>query len=157
MLAPLMGDNPLTRGGLVLIEAHVITTMDLYRQDAPGKFEAGGILLGHRRGIHLQVTGATEPAASDRRTRTRFHRSPAVHQDIATQRWRLSRGTIDYLGEWHTHPEYEPQPSGIDCEAWRAIYHSRQPLPMIFIIMGSSSHHWFGLGQNATLRELQLT
>lgn len=155
MLASLIGDNPCAWGGQVLIEAQVLITISRHRQDAPRKAEAGGILLGQRRGIHMHVVEATEPAPKDRRGRTHFDRSPAVHQEIATARWHRSGGTVDYVGEWHTHPEDMPSPSRIDREAWQAIYRSRAPAPMIFIIAGMSGHHWVGLGQHDALHEVR--
>lgn len=157
MLTALIGDNPFAWGGQVLIEATVVMTINRYRQNAPRKTEAGGILLGQRRGKHVHVIEATKPAHTDRRTRMRFDRLPATHQEVAMARWHESGGTIDYVGEWHTHPEDRPSPSHIDREAWLAICQAREPNAMIFIIAGMSGHHWFGLGQRDILYHLCLS
>lgn len=156
MFAAVTGDNPCSWGGQVLIEAAVLITVSRYRQNAPQKTEAGGILLGQRRGKHVHVIEATKPAHTDRRTRMRFDRASATHQEIATARWHASGGTIDYIGEWHTHPEDRPSPSLIDREAWLAICQARAPSAMIFIIAGMAEHHWFGLGQHDALYHLCL-
>lgn len=144
-----MGDNPLRSGGLVLLEPEVVAVFLRHRQDAPTKLEAGGILLGHRRGPHLHVVEATEPTKHDKRARTRFDRAPTIHRDLALDRWGRSGHIVDYLGEWHTHPEEDPRPSSIDLDAWRAIYGHRS-VPMIFIIVGWG-HQWLGVGQRANL------
>lgn len=157
MLTSLMGDNTLSEGGLILIEPEVITTLERHRQREIDACEAGGILLGHRRGVHLHITEATEPTEHDIRTRTSFVRSPKVHQNVALERWRLSHGTVDYLGEWHTHPELHPRPSSIDRREWRAICQLRGSLSMVFIIAGTTSDTWFGIGRCATIACLHIS
>jgi integrative and conjugative element protein (TIGR02256 family) len=157
MLIPLMGDNALVDGGMILIEPEVLATLERYRQRAPDAHEAGGILLGHRRGAHLHITEATEPTEHDIRTRTRFVRSPKGHQDVALARWGASDGTVDYLGEWHTHPELSPEPSSIDRKEWQAICQIRRPLPMVFIIAGTTNDAWFGIGQSSVLACLHIS
>lgn len=156
MLGAIIGDNPAARDGQVLIEAGVLATIHSYRQNASRKPEAGGILLGCRRGIHLHVIEATVPTQMDRRGPMHFERSSIGHQETAINRWIQSGGTVDYIGEWHSHPEIMPYPSRIDQEAWRAISRTHAPYPMIFIIVGTSGRRWSGLGQHDTLQELHL-
>jgi len=111
-----------------------------FRQIGGSATEAGGILLGYRRGQHLEVLEATVPQAKDIRKRARFYRSDTGHQTIATDRWRQSDGYIHYLGEWHTHPESEPTPSSFDRREWIKLSR-RQPHPLLFIIVGTT--HWY--------------
>jgi integrative and conjugative element protein (TIGR02256 family) len=79
-----------------------------------GKCEAGGILLGLRRDPHLEIVDATLPARGDVRQSHRFIRRSRSHQLAATRAWRQSGQLVDYLGEWHSHPEPHPSPSAID-------------------------------------------
>ncbi len=144
MLTPLILRRP-DDDGFVLLETQVLQVLARHRQlhqDAP---ESGGILLGYRRGSHLHVTEATVPLASDQASRTRFLRSAVPHQQAALARWRQSGGTIDYLGEWHTHPEHSPSPSTIDTRGWRRIC-SKRKNPMLFVIAGTQDRLWIGLG-----------
>lgn len=134
----------------LLIEPDVLARLAIYRQMAPSAREAGGILLGFRRGEHLHVSDATEPQAVDIRSRFGFHRRAKHHQDVALARWAATGRKMDYLGEWHTHPEPRPEPSGIDLKHWREICQARTDW-MVFIIMGMSDV-WVGVGLRQDVR-----
>jgi integrative and conjugative element protein (TIGR02256 family) len=115
--------------------------------------ERGGILLGHRRGRHFEVLEATVPMKWDRGTFFSFRRSARGHQTVALKRWKRSGGIIDWVGEWHSHPEPIPTPSSIDTDSWKRITRDRDA-PMIFLIIGYSGQ-WLGLcmpGETAPIR-----
>lgn len=135
--------NPAVR---VLVEAEPLTLLDEHWQNQARKPESGGILLGYRRGAHLHVTIATAPQADDQRWRYLFKRSARHHQEIALRQWAASERTIDYLGEWHTHPQHHPSPSATDLNEWCKISGQRQS-PMVFVIMGWSGELWVGLSR----------
>lgn len=102
--------------------------------------ESGGILLGTVHGEHLIVEQATAPTIWDIRLRTFFHRSVMGHAKFALERWRASNGTVRYLGEWHTHPEDHPIPSGLDRSEWRRVATGRRDKrPQLSIIVGRKS------------------
>ncbi|TDY21969.1 integrative and conjugative element protein (TIGR02256 family) [Paraburkholderia sp. BL6665CI2N2] len=143
-------ENSLLGAGKVLVEQQVWETIIPFRQAHSAATEAGGILLGYRRGAHLHVVDATFPQPGDRRSRFRFTRAKQSHQHIALQRWKETSGTVDYLGEWHTHPESMPSPSSLDTAEWRKIYEPRA-VPMLFVILGWSSHVWVGVGCGSRL------
>ena len=71
--------------------------------------------------------------------RLAFHRSQAPHQRVIDARWRVSRGTCQYLGEWHTHPESSPAPSRVDLDDWyRRLRVDRfEGDSLLFIIVGT--------------------
>jgi integrative and conjugative element protein (TIGR02256 family) len=100
----------------VLIEDYVIDVINPYKQLKARAREAGGILLGYRRGAHMHIVAATIPGPLDTRNRASFWRRDPSHQTKALVEWRRSNSTMDYLGEWHTHPEVQPSPSGVDCK-----------------------------------------
>jgi integrative and conjugative element protein (TIGR02256 family) len=137
--------HPFQTSARILIEPNVIDTISQFRQDAALKPEAGGILLGYRRGQHLHIVEATIPQHSDRRSLFGFLRRDRYHRDIAIKRWRESNATIDYLGEWHSHPEVCPTPSSIDVSEWRKICR-REPVDMVFMIVGMGGFFWLGVG-----------
>jgi integrative and conjugative element protein (TIGR02256 family) len=99
-----------------------------------GHVEEGGILLGAYREGGMEVTGLTEAAPSDERMLTSFVRQDTRHQEVATEAWTASGGTITMVGEWHTHPSGEPRPSATDLGTWKAALR-RTRLPMAFVVV----------------------
>lgn len=132
--------------GLVLFELEVVECLIPFRQHHSHAAEAGGILIGYRRGEHLHVVDATTPGAGDRRSRYEFQRKDPMHQCRALALWKRSRQTLDYLGEWHTHPQAHPTPSCIDTSEWAKITRDRR-MPMIFAILGLETW-WIGVGRD---------
>lgn len=141
MLCPLPFGNDEAK---LLVEDPLLASLAPYRQLASFEPEAGGILMGYRRGAHIHITEATFPSKDDVRNRFRFFRHANHHQSIALQRWEDTDRTLDYVGEWHTHPEDAPVPSHIDLKHWREIAVGRR-CPMVFVIVGRRSN-WIGVG-----------
>lgn len=145
MIAP----HPFVRAW-VLIEDVVLARVAEFRQATQAAREAGGILLGFRRGPHLHVAGLSTPMAADRRARHSFHRHAAGHARFATRSWRRSGGRCDYVGEWHTHPDPAPAPSAMDLREWRLILRRRAE-PMVLLICGTDGI-WLGVGWRGSIR-----
>lgn len=104
--------------------------------------ESGGLLLGTVHGQGMLISEATTPTQMDGRWRTLFERMPFGHSAIAKRRWRASSGTVRYLGEWHTHPEDHPHPSGTDLAEWRALAVKRTDgRPVLAVIVGCRRLH----------------
>ena len=120
-------------------------TLETFRQHVQSSDvdrEAGGLLLGSVHGAHLLIEQATVPTAWDKRFRYLFERMPFGHEAIALSRWTASQGTVRYLGEWHTHPEDHPHPSGLDRSEWnRLSAQRRDKRPMLAVIVGRKSLH----------------
>jgi integrative and conjugative element protein (TIGR02256 family) len=126
------------RRTFVTFRPDVLRLFAEHRQGAPALAESGGILLGSRRGLHLEVTHATSPYPTDVRTCTSFERRSEGHQDEASARWRESEGTVDHIGEWHTHPELVPSPSSLDTREWaKLLRHRSPPATMLGLIVGT--------------------
>jgi integrative and conjugative element protein (TIGR02256 family) len=149
----ILARNPLNPGGLVLIEDDVLDALEEFRQLERTSPESGGILLGFRRGPHLHVVEITAPQPDDTQSRTAFHRKSKAHQKIALARWAASGSRLDYVGEWHSHPESNPMPSGVDWREWRAILALRTA-PMLFLILGTSGPPWLGVGAATRLERV---
>ncbi len=149
----------LSNDGVLEIDRPALGAMLGYRQKGRSDLEAGGVLLG--RFIHdtknIVVDEVTKPFASDIRGRTRFKRGP-LHQKVIDARWLLSKGKCNYLGEWHTHPEEYPEPSGKDKREWRKIlkedtFSSRY---LYFIIIGTKDFGlWEGDRRTVKIKELK--
>ncbi|MFT7292892.1 MAG: integrative and conjugative element protein (TIGR02256 family) [Pseudohongiellaceae bacterium] len=102
--------------------------------------EAGGLLLGSVHGTHMLIEQVTVPTALDKRFRHLFERLPFGHEAVALDRWTASQGTIRYLGEWHTHPEDHPRPSGLDRSEWNRLAAKRlDRRPLLAVIVGRKS------------------
>lgn len=102
--------------------------------------EAGGILMGYRRGSHIEIVEATAPLPMDIRHRHSFERKDPGHQATCDARWESSNGTIRYLGEWHTHPTPRPTPSSIDCVEWAKLLKFFEE-QLTFVIAGTTE--WY--------------
>jgi integrative and conjugative element protein (TIGR02256 family) len=127
----------------VLLTTRLVESVTSHlKQYGHGK-ERGGILLGFRRGPHLHINEATFPMRWDIGTKFAFRRSAIGHGEIALRRWRQSNRTIDWVGEWHSHPEGIPSPSSIDIRSWGEITRDRAA-PMAFMIIGWE-RGWLGL------------
>lgn len=124
----------------VLVPAAIAEEIDQFRQEDQFQYEAGGLLLGLRRGPHIEVVKVTTPMAGDIRTRTSFLRRAPGHFEVAQRLWLESNGTIGYVGEWHTHPEPWPLPSRVDTAEWRKVLRLEQRLT-VFVIVGTAN--WF--------------
>ncbi len=140
-------------GRIVLLQTTILRLLDTYRQVSSMSLEAGGVLLGYRRDPHLEVMRITEPGVGDRRKRTFFDRRDSCHQKGAIQAWRDSGRFIDYVGDWHTHPEPSPIPSNVDLEQWRLLPVRTEIDPMLEIIIGTEDM-WIGLVVNGKVRRL---
>ncbi len=126
-------------GGRFQIGPGPLATFGQYVQDQEHANEAGGVLLGRHilDTSDIVVDEATGPLAGDRRHRSRFFRARRRHQSIIDRVWSESGGTCTYLGEWHTHPESEPTPSGVDWREWeRKVWADQFSDSLFFVIVG---------------------
>jgi integrative and conjugative element protein (TIGR02256 family) len=126
-------------GAMVKIDCTPLAVMKKYRQVEDRDKEAGGILLGRmiENSDDVIVDEITVPGMFDRRNRFSFFRSKFI-QKFINIKWRASLHTKNYLGEWHTHPEPYPSPSGKDLRNWQTIMNKGtfdQDF-LIFVIVG---------------------
>lgn len=108
--------TPLQR--LIFVE-DAVRQLRAYAQQSRRQTEAGGVLLGRYLldTPDLVVDEVTVPQKEDRRSRFGFFRS-RQHGEVARARWAAANETMAYLGLWHTHPERDPTPSGVDLRDW---------------------------------------
>lgn len=113
----------LPNGGRLKLPSEVLEQMSKYIQNDRKKNEGGGVILGRFiiETNDIVIDFVTEPMPGDKRSRTRFKRGVKNHQAIIDKYWYISKGTINYLGEWHTHPEPIPNPSFIDVKSWKKM------------------------------------
>lgn len=111
----------LSNKGVVKLSECLMQLICSYRQNEKKHTEAGGILMGRfiKNSKNIVIDRATEPMKGDLKTRYSFKRLSSMHQVILDEEWLKSKGTCNYLGEWHTHPEEIPNPSIIDKRDWK--------------------------------------
>ena len=96
---------PVLVGGFLLIEREVFERLEPFRQRGSSAGEAGGIVLGYRRGLHLHVIDATTPGPQDVRMRNGFHRRDPSHEHIALARAAEERGELVLAGALANPPD----------------------------------------------------
>jgi integrative and conjugative element protein (TIGR02256 family) len=120
----------------VLLSAAAAARLEAFYATDGDDREAGGLLLGLRRDPHLEITDITLPSPRDLRQRHRFVRQCDSHQRQATAAWESSAGLVDYVGEWHTHPEAVPSPSGTDSRSLLKRSKQHRGESLVEIIVG---------------------
>lgn len=130
-------------GGVLEISPGAVRTLLSYRQVGWLSLEAGGVLLGRHLigGADVVVDSATAPGAKDRRARFWFHRARRPAQEAVDRAWRESKGVVNYLGDWHTHPERVPSPSCVDRRDWRKVARRTKVEAefLFFVIVGTEA------------------
>lgn len=121
----------------VLIPRSLSAEIEDHSYSWPKNKERGGILMGHRKAEALHVTGWTFPGAWDTGTATRFFRSHRSHRLRALREWIKSGMTVDWIGEWHTHPGFSATPSLVDQHSWQKIG-KRSKKIMVYMIFSDS-------------------
>lgn len=124
----------------------VLATVNIFLIGRERRTEAGGILIGSYRGQHVEVVSCTVPMPRDIRRRYSFDRRDPGHQAAALAAWHASDRTETFVGEWHTHPEPHPTPSGRDRTTWSGIV-TKITNPVVFMIGGWESS-WWGVGEH---------
>lgn len=96
--------------GRVKVSSSVLAQLLDFLQVEKHSNEAGGLLLGRfiYESDDIVVDDITTPFPGDLRGRSCFIGRDPSHQDVLRKRWIQANGTINYLGEWHTHPERAP-------------------------------------------------
>lgn len=130
------------RKRLVVLSPETLKVFWKHRQRLFWQTEAGGVLLGKRRGKHLEVLLASEPMRNDRRAQFMFEREAEGHLAFAKAAWRAGGGAVDYVGEWHTHPQRIPVPSSIDRSEWRKLVYDRPvDSSLVTVVVGTAALH----------------
>ncbi|AGS25656.1 MPN domain-containing protein (plasmid) [Rhizobium etli bv. mimosae str. Mim1] len=144
-----MGPN-----AFVLLPARLVQVMRRFTVGEEGRAEAGGILIGSQRGDHIEISNCTTPLRRDVRKPYLFDRKDRGHQLAAMSAWTRSLGKRTFVGEWHTHPEDDPVPSGIDRATWRDIT-MKNTAASVFIIFGRKTL-WAGIGQAGSVTAMKV-
>lgn len=120
---------------MVCFSGNVIEKIEKFIQISSFSTEAGGLLIGYKRGNHFEITDVTTPYKEDVRSRCFFERKDKKHIKKLEYIHKISLGEKCFLGEWHTHPEQNPKPSSVDLMEWKkTANHNEETL--LFLIIG---------------------
>jgi integrative and conjugative element protein (TIGR02256 family) len=100
----------------LMLSTEVLKILDSYIQRKLNNPESGGIILGKITAENIQVQRLSVPTELDKCSRTNFERHRLSAQIVINYEHANSYGQVTYLGEWHTHPEDHPSPSGTDIK-----------------------------------------
>lgn len=146
------------RQRLIIVE-HALKQMQAFAQHRWWDREAGGVMMGrHLLDLNdVVVDEVSTPQDTDRRSRFSFFRS-RKHEQVARQRWLKEHSTSAYLGLWHTHPERDPTPSGVDRNDWQKAVagDTYEGDRLFFPIVGTHCIRVWTLSRRGALRELKL-
>ena len=106
---------PIGRSGqdLVLPEK-ILADFERFRQDTSAKSEAGGQLFGSLSSSEIVIEKITGPRPADNRGRFHFEPDRRAEQREIKE---MHKRDLHYVGDWHTHPELVPSPSGRDLRS----------------------------------------
>ena len=119
----------------------VMAHFEKYRQSMPWHKEAGGQLFAKLDLPRISVEIATGPRKTDKRTRTSYVADRAAEQAEIAE---YTRKGYQFIGDWHSHPQREPEPSPRDIESMtETVSKSQHSLRgFVLVIVGT------GLGFN---------
>lgn len=106
-------------GQIAVLSESVIKHLLAHRQKRWGR-EAGGQLFGVFEGVRtVRVLQATGPRKTDLRRRCFYKADKVAEQREIHEAFRLG---LHYVGDWHTHPQNIPSPSGFDVDSLQNVY-----------------------------------
>lgn len=132
--------------GSVVIPAVLLSRMRVERDDRLPR-ETGGFLLGLRRGSNIEVSEFTPQGAMDVAGPVSFERVDPEHQRRAIQAWERAEGMVGLVGDWHTHPAGQVDPSATDRSAWRTLVRSMHASG-VGVILGAEEAAVFALSKD---------
>lgn len=125
-------------GPSIILSDEVLVTMDRFRQINLRDSEVGGQLFARIEGVDTVIVEATLPSWLDRRAPHLFWPNRWLQQREIRDRY--AKG-LNFVGDWHTHPEAMPRPSCEDtrnmAECFTASLHDLRAFVMI--VVGTAS------------------
>jgi len=153
-----MQDFALPNGTVLRFTSEVAMLLEKYRQATPTSKEAGGMLFARFNPQLITVERATTPSRFDSRSRFAFRPSLAYQRKVILEQFRKG---LHFIGEWHTHPQDQPQPSQQDIQTAReCLLQSQHELNgMAIVVLGSDGTFataWVGVISKIDIQRLSL-
>lgn len=136
-------------GSTLFLADEAIETVRQYKAEVGFWNESGGIILGSQ-SEDAPVFVAREltlPAKEDDCGPIHYMRDKDAANKLIKKAWKKSGGTVNYLGEWHTHNESKPHPSYVDENLMRQIAENESCLfdRAFMIILGNRGKAFVGV------------
>lgn len=121
----------------LVICPNIIRYLQKYQQRKPLQPEAGGQLFARLSVESVVIGKITGPRKTDLRSRTFYVPDRKSEQQEID---RLHSKGFHYVGDWHTHPESVPSPSGRDRESIRDCFikSKHHLLGFLLMVVGSA-------------------
>ncbi len=131
---------------ILLVPSQINLFIESYKQKLPA-LESGGIILGRiMPDQHVIIDELTHPSPKDKRGWFRFERDRGTAQEIINNRWTETNGERIYLGEWHTHNEKKPRPSGRDLKMiHNQLKTSKMEIDFLLLLIIGQEECYYGI------------
>lgn len=130
----------------VYISDSLLILFEKYKQNSKWANEAGGILLGQVTDKGIYILKASTPNMFDKASRYSFECNKDGAQIVMDFEFINSDKKTIYLGEWHTHPESIPTPSGTDINMMQMQYKKNKiNEPFLLLMIQGTKELYVGL------------
>ena len=86
-----------------------------------------------------------------------YKRNARKAQKIINKRWKETEGIINYIGEWHTHPNMLAHPSGTDINSLKEIHDKvKRVLPGTILIIAGKDENINLIVQSGDIIEMRI-
>ena len=122
------------------------------------KYETGGILLGkfNRKNKLIEISEVYE-LKTNLFSKILYKRNARKAQKIINKRWKETEGIINYIGEWHTHPNMLAHPSGTDINSLKEIHDKvKRVLPGTILIIAGKDENINLIVQSGDIIEMRI-
>jgi integrative and conjugative element protein (TIGR02256 family) len=121
--------------------------------------EFGGVFIGYKSDLHFIITDILIPDQY-KNGQTIFIREPGTLNERLREVHQMTKGEIEYLGEWHSHPNGPTTPSSTDINAMEIIAKDKninmdRPLLMISEVDKTSFDKDFYIYDNKKLKKYE--
>jgi len=142
----------------IIIARSVLNLIERFKQTNNKDNESGGILLGQVTEKEVYILKVTSPNKFDRASRYSFDCNKDAAQVIINYEFLNSGQKTIYIGEWHTHPENYPNPSGVDKRMIdNQYFKNKLNEPFLILIIQGLKGLYVAIFNGKKLEETKLT
>jgi integrative and conjugative element protein (TIGR02256 family) len=142
----------------IIIARSVLNLIERFKQTNNKDNESGGILLGQVTEKEVYILKVTSPNKFDRASRYSFDCNKDAAQVIINYEFLNSGQKTIYIGEWHTHPENYPNPSGVDKRMIdNQYFKNKLNEPFLILIIQGLKGLYVAIFDGKKLEETKLT
>ena len=129
----------------IQINEEIYNILNKYRQKGSEDTESGGILMGelYPQANTIKITNILK-CNNNYADKYNIELNIKCLQEQMDKLWEKSGGSITYLGDWHTHPEFDPKASLIDYKTFIKNFFGStfDQNILIYMILGKKENNW---------------